>query len=171
MNPKTRLVWLQACAPLTEPEHASWNHYPYNQPPVVKITPHAHLGGDSTWTPTYITEMWSSEVHQDSHIGSATSSCTLDSLQPEAHPCQPSHNQLYSTSGSVLFTYRKSHWDQTRHLLRGIKINNMKTTFLVPDECDPSLFTLILPLPSHLSWSLIMSCLVVFDFWVLNKLM
>ncbi|XP_060993728.1 odorant-binding protein-like [Dama dama] len=37
-------------------------------------------------------KMWSSEVHQDSDIGSATSSCTLDSLLPEAHPCQPSQS-------------------------------------------------------------------------------
>ena len=81
MNPsKTRLEWLEACAPLTEPEHAYWNHYSYSQSPVVKVTPYGHLGGDSTWTPTYIAELWTSEVHQDSHTGSATSSCTLDSL-------------------------------------------------------------------------------------------
>ena len=43
----------------------------------------------------HITELWSVEVHQDSAIGSATSSCTLDILLPEAHPCQWSHTQLY----------------------------------------------------------------------------
>ena len=72
---------------------------------------------------------------------------------------------ITSTKPLLLFyspTERVS--DQTRHLLRGIEIRNMRTTFLVPDEHAPSLFTLMLPLPSHLSWSLIMSCLVVFDF-------
>ena len=72
---------------------------------------------------------------------------------------------INSTKRLLLFyspTERAS--DQTCHLLRGIKINNMKTTFLVPDEHAPSLFTLMLPLPSHLSWLPIISCLVVFDF-------
>ena len=36
--------------------------------------------------PPPTSEMWSSEGHQDSDIGSATSFCTLDNLLLEAHP-------------------------------------------------------------------------------------
>ena len=39
--------------------------------------------------------MWSSEVHQDSDIGSPPSFCTLDNLLPEAHPI--SHHRVHST--------------------------------------------------------------------------
>ena len=63
------------------------------------------------------------------------------------------------------FIHPQSQWDQTSPLPHGIKINNTMTTFLVPDQHDPSLFTLTLPFPSHLSWSQVTSALLVFDFW------
>ena len=43
-----------------------------------KFSLHVHPGENSTRTPTYITEMWSAEAHQDSNTGSPTNFCTLD---------------------------------------------------------------------------------------------
>ena len=125
--------------------------------------------GNSVWTPTYTVEMWSKRSARILRLDSLPVPVPWTSTAwgaPLSAVTQPTLLKLCF----CFFTYRESHWDQTHPLPHGIKINNMKTTFLVPDEHAPSLFTLMLPLPSHLSWSLIMSCLVVFDFWVLNKL-
>ena len=77
--------------------------------------------------------------------------CTLDGLMPEAHPCQLSHRRLNYTFGPISFTCRSSPWEETLPRLHGVNANNTKTTFLVPDQHAPSLFTLTVPLPSHLS--------------------
>ncbi|XDB67178.1 hypothetical protein AB1E18_019602 [Capra hircus] len=62
-----------------------------------------------------ITEMWSTEVHQDSDIGSATSSCTLDSLLSEAHPI--SHHAVDSSKPLVLFYSPTERVPETRPTL------------------------------------------------------
>lgn len=136
----------EACAPPTEPEHAHWNHYSYSQSPVVKVTPYGRkLGEIPHGHPPISQSCGSSEVHQDSlhwisyqlpkfwtahrlrltPVSRLTQSTLLNlcfcfiHLQKESRP---------DTSSSA--------WNQ---------INNMKTTFLVPDEHAPPLFTLMLP--------------------------
>jgi len=58
-------------------------------------SPHMYILGKIPHGPPPTSEMWSSECHQDSDIGSPPSFCTLDNLLPEAHPI--SHHTVNST--------------------------------------------------------------------------
>ena len=60
-----------------------------------------------------ITEVQSVEVHQDSDIGSAPTSCTLHSLLPEAHP----HHIVDSTKPLLLFCSPTERVPETRPTL------------------------------------------------------
>ena len=71
-----------------------------------------------------MTEMWSSEAHRDSDIGSATSSWTLHSLLPEAHP--GSHHTVDSTKPLLLFCSPTERVPETRHIL--ISLRSRPTT-------------------------------------------
>ncbi|XP_069429489.1 odorant-binding protein-like [Ovis canadensis] len=71
-----------------------------------------------------ITEMWSTEVHRDSDIGSATRSCTLDSLLPEAHPV--SHHMVDSSKPLVLFYSPTERVPETRPIL--VSMESRSTT-------------------------------------------
>ena len=116
-----------------------------------------------------ITEMWSSDVHQDSDIGSPTSSCTLNSLLPESHPCQPSKSTLLNIWFCFIHLQKQSlrpdmtsspwNWDQQH--------DDFPDSWLTPSFSLP----LTLLLLSHLSWSLITSWLVDLLSDCLNKLL
>ena len=74
--------------------------------------------------PPSTSEMWSVEVHQDSDIGSATSSWTLHSILPEAHP--GSHHTVDSTKPLLLFCSPTERVPETRHIL--ISLRSRPTT-------------------------------------------
>ena len=83
---------LEAYAPITDLNMHSEIIAPRVDPKWERL-PHKHIVGKFHMD-SNITEMWSSEVHQDSDVGSATSACTLDSLLPEPHFCQLSCSRL-----------------------------------------------------------------------------
>ena len=113
--------------------------------------------------------MWSSGVHQNSDIGSPTSSCTLDSLLPDVHPCQPSKSTLLNHCFCFIHLQKQSlrpdmtsspwNWDQQH--------DDFPDSWLTPSFSLPLTFLLL----SHLSWSLITSWLVDLLSDCLNKLL
>ena len=64
--------------------------------------------------PTYSTQMWSVEVHQDLDIGPPTRSCSLDIPLPDTHPCLLS--TVDSTKPLVLFYSSTERVPETRHI-------------------------------------------------------
>ena len=123
-------------------------------------SPHMNIPGNIPHGPAY---------HRDVEYWGPPGICPLDQLPaPVAWTsycrCSPLSAITLSALlnfGPVLFTYRNGHWGQT-HLLHGIKITKRRWLSWLPWSFSPHS---PLPFPSHLSWSLIMSCLVVFDFW------
>lgn len=115
----------------------------------------------------HITEMWSIGAHRESAHWISYQLLWLGHPIAWGSPLSAHTLLALLNFGPVLFTYRKSPRDQTGPFLHRIKVSNTKTIFLVPHQHHPSLFMLILPFPSHLSWLVTNheTGLVVFDFW------
>ena len=100
-------------------EHALWNHFSSNESPKQNLPPYVHSGENSTGNlPSQKCGVSMSTMILST--GSPTSSCTLDSLLPEAQPCQPSHSHratkllvlFYSPTESLRPGTSSSAWNQ-----------------------------------------------------------
>ena len=113
----------------------------------------------------HITEMWSAEVHQDSDIGSATSSCTLDIDCVRLTPV--SCHRFDSTKPLVLFYSPTERVPETRPVLVSMESRSTTRRWLSWSLSNRILHSSHSHSLSHLvsTGQLIMSCLVVFDFW------
>ena len=131
--------------------------------PKWEILLHIYIWGNSTWT-AHITEMWSMRSTRILSIGSPISSCTLIMNCMKLTPVNC--HTVTSTKPLVLFVHLQreslrpdmcsSPWNQDQQHEHDLPGSWLSWSFSLHSHT---------PFPSHLSWSLITSCVVVFDLW------